>query len=229
MRAITLPSRAGLLRLVRRAMLEVILALAGLAICVCQLWNGEPNKALLGLAASAAGALIGMLLLHRSGALSLALRCPRLDEMGFQAGSPDAPWKVLSAADDALRTLAEEGRGYQDFFPEARRDLIAAAFRALESHRRFVRAGRALAMFGELLTEGERSPRKLLRDQAERADRELLALTQTLRELRARFVAATHAQHSVPDALPSLHALEARSEALTEANEAVQIRRRSIV
>jgi hypothetical protein len=229
MRAANLPSCEGLLRLARRALLEVIFALAGLAIGLQKLWNGEPDKALLGLAAGGAAALIGMLLLHRSGTLSLALRCPRLDAMGFQAGSPDAPWKVLSAADDALRTLAEEGRGYQDFFPEARRDLISAAFRALESHRLLVRAGRALAMFGDQLAEGERSPRKLLRDQALRADQELLALTQTLRELRARFIAATHAQHRVPDALPSLHALEARSEALTEANEAVQIGRRSLV
>ncbi len=221
-------SGRGIFRLLCRSSIELLLALAGMAIYGALLSAGERRNALIGLCAGLGGAVMGLLMLHRSGSLLLALRCPRLDALGLRAGSRSAPWTTLRAADDALRTLDEEGRGYRDFFPEARRDLLAAAFRAIESHRQLVRAEGALLAAPEEQARPRGGAGQLLRDQAERAELELHALTRTLRDLRARLIASTAPQHSVPDALPSLRALEERSEALAQAGEEVQLRVRSL-
>ena len=148
-------SGRGIFRLLCRSSIELLLALAGMAIYGALLSAGERRNALIGLCAGLGGAVMGLLTLHRSGSLLLALRCPRLDALGLRAGSRSAPWTTLRAADDALRTLDEEGRGYRDFFPEARRDLLAAAFRAIESHRQLVRAEGALLAANPELMHGQ--------------------------------------------------------------------------
>jgi len=218
-------SALGLLRALRRAATEVLLGLAGLFVYGSLLDASERRLALVALGAGLGGAATGLLALHRSGALLFALRCPRLDRLGLRPGSRSAPWPALRAADEALSTLDQEGRGFRDFFPEARRDLVLAASRALELHRQFVRAERALLQIGEApAPEQPGSARKLLRSQSERAFLELQALTRGMRDLRARLIASTAPQHAVPDALPSLRALEERSEALAQAGEEVQVR-----
>jgi hypothetical protein len=188
----------GALRVLRRSAIELALVAAGA-------WCG--NAALVFIVWSAAVA--GLVVLLRKGELHLALLCPRLDALGLRLATRKAPWQSLTAAEAALRALDHEVGHFREFFPEARRDLVNAAARALESQRNLTRAEAALVF----APQGE--SRALLEAQRERAARELERLTGSLRDLRARLVASTQPLPATADPANALRALEERSRILS--------------
>jgi hypothetical protein len=186
----------GALRLLRRTSIELALVAAGA-------WLGNMPLLLLWLAAA-----VGVAVLLRKGELHLALLCPRLDALGLRAGTRQAPWETLAAADDALLVLARDVGHFREFFPEARRDLVNAAARAVEAQRSLARTEAALAC----APPGE--ARALLVAQRERASHEIGQLTGSLRELRARLIASTQPLPATADPAPALRVLEERSQLL---------------
>jgi len=185
------------MRLARRLSIEIVLVVAGA-------WAGRAALVLLWVAAGA-----GAVVLWRYGELRLASCCPRLDRLGLRVASRAAPWEALAAADAALRTLERDLGHFRDFFPDARRDLIGAAARALEAQRVVVRAERGL------LRAPPGEGRVLLEAQQSRAMQEIAGLTRSLRELRARLIASTQPLAPATDPAEQLRALEERTSALS--------------
>jgi len=185
------------MRLAWRLSVEFVLVLAGA-------WAGGAALVLLWAAAGA-----GAVVLWRCGELRLAFRCPRLDRLGLRVGGREAPWEALAAADAALRTLERDLGHFRDFFPDARRDLIGAAARALEAQRVLVRteAGLAHAPPGDA--------RMVLEAQRTRSMQEIAGLTRSLREMRARLIASTQPVPAATDPAGELRALEERTSALS--------------
>jgi hypothetical protein len=185
------------MRLAHRVFIEIVLF-------VCGAWAGGAARILLWVAAGA-----GLVVLWRRGELRLAIRCPRLDRLGLRIAGRDAPWEALTAADAALRTLERDLGRFRDFFPDARRDLINAAARALEAQRvlRRTEAGLAAAPPGE--------GRILLEAQRTRSMQEIAGLTRSLRELRARLIASTQPLPGAIDPALGLRGLEDRTSALS--------------
>jgi hypothetical protein len=170
-----------------------------------ELWGTALMAFAVGLAGCAAGASVAL----RSGDLMMAWRCPRLDALALRADSADAPWEALAAADEALGALESAG-GYREFFPEARRHLVQSAFRSLAAYRL---AERALDALREA-PEGE--ARERLAAQEAAARREVASLTAALKDLKARFVAAT-APVLGGEAGPALRELGAQTDLLAVA------------
>jgi hypothetical protein len=184
------------MRLAYRISIEIVLFAAGA-------WAGGVAMALLWVAATA-----GAIVLWHGGELRLAIRCPRLDRLGLRVASRKAPWEALAAADAALRTLEKDIGHFREFFPDARRDLISAAARALEAQRILLRTEAGL----EEAPPGE--GRILLEAQRTRSMEEIAGLARSLRELRARLIASTQLLPAIDPAL-GLRALEDRTSALS--------------
>jgi hypothetical protein len=185
------------MRLAFRVSIEIILLVAGA-------WAGGAALILLWVAAGA-----GAVVFWRAGEVRLALRCPRLDRLGLRVAARNAPWETLAAADATLRTLERDLGHFRDFFPDARRELINAAARALEAHRTLVRteAGLKEAPPGE--------GRILLEAHRMRSMQDIAALTLSLRELRARFIASTQPLPAAIDPAFGLREIEDRTSALS--------------
>jgi len=185
------------MRLARRLSLEILLAVAGA-------WAGGAALILLWVAAGT-----GAVVLWRCGELRLATRCPRLDRLGLRVAGRDAPWEALFAAEAALRTLERDLGHFREFFPDARRDLIGAAARAIEAQRVLLRTEAGL----EKAPPGE--GRILLEAQRQRSMQEIAGLTLSLRELRVRLIASTQPLPAAIDPALGLRALEDRTSALS--------------
>jgi hypothetical protein len=185
------------MRLAYRVSIEIFLVVAGA-------WAGGAALILLCVAAAT-----GVVVLWCRGELRLATRCPRLDRLGLRVASRDAPWEALIAADAALRTLERDIGHFREFFPDARRDLINAAARALEAQRVLLRAEAGL----EHAPAGE--GRILLEAQRTTAMQEIAGLSRSLRELRARLIASTQPLSGTTDPAFELRALEERTFALS--------------
>jgi hypothetical protein len=185
------------MRLAWRLSIEIALVVAGA-------WAGGAALVLLWVAAGA-----GAVVLWRCGELRLAFCCPRLDRLGLRVASRAAPWEALEAAEAALRTLTRDLGHFRDFFPDARRDLIAAAARALEAQRVVVRTERGL------LRAPPGEGRVMLEAQHRRAMQEIAGLTRSLRELRVRLIASTQPLGRPSDPALELRALEERTSALS--------------
>ena len=195
-------------RLSRRIWFEALLFGLGLAAAVRLAAMGSLGSAALSFSLLWLAALAGILVQRRAGDLAMAWRCPHLDALAMRAGSREAPWSALVAADAALASLSGCG-SYREFFPEARAHVVQAAFRALAAHGLARRAREAL----DDAPDGE--PRTRLEAQEAMAARELLSLTASLRELKARFVAAT-LPLAPTDPAAALRGLSAQSDALAE-------------
>jgi len=188
---------------------EALMLALGSAAAVRLATLGLPGSALLAAGLGVAAAGLGLAVLGRAGDLAMAWRCPRLRALSLSPGRHrDAPWGALAAADAALEALSSCGT-YREFFPEARRHLVQAAFRALAAQALARRAREAL---GDA-PEGE--PRARLEAQEALALREVAGLTASLKELKARFVAAT-APAALADSTSALRELGASSDALAE-------------
>ncbi|MFL5458593.1 MAG: hypothetical protein ACJ78X_19520 [Myxococcales bacterium] len=189
------------MRLAYRVSIEIFLVIAG---AWAGAWAGGAALILLWVAAAT-----GIVVLWCRGELRLATRCPRLDRLGLRVASHDAPWEALIAADAALRTLERDIGHFREFFPDARRNLINAAARALEAQRVLLRTEAAL----EHAPAGE--GRILLEAQRTTAMQEIAGLTRSLRELRARLIASTQPLSGTTDPAFELRALEERTFALS--------------
>ena len=198
-------------RLLLAVLIELLLGLAGLELGYSLQQSAHPLLALAAVTITAAASLGGLWIHLREGRLHMALRCPRLDALDLVPGSRSAPWSTLAAADQALATLDQEGRRFRAFFPNARRDLLQGAVRAIDAHRQWVRAERALT------TAPQGEARRQLEVQSLRATREIAELTRMLRELRYQLIASTMPLSSAADALPSLQRLGLRTAALGDA------------
>ncbi|MBI5544091.1 MAG: hypothetical protein HY901_09400 [Deltaproteobacteria bacterium] len=192
-----------MVRLGRRVAVELLLLLLTVGVAVRLGAAGHPGWALAALAAGGLASGLGIAIAWRAGELAMAWRCPRLDALALRAGALDAPWSVLVAADSALAALQGAG-SYREFFPEARRHLVQSAFRALAAHHL---AGRARAA---LVDAPEGEARARLEAQEALALRELDNLTHALRDLKARFVAAS-APLPIGEAPPELRELGEQS------------------
>jgi hypothetical protein len=204
------------LRLLRCTVTEALALAGGAGLAFFLYSEDEPIWAGLAAGLAVVAVVAGTLFLWRRGDLALAWRCPRLDGLGIAPRSRDLPWPVLRAAEDALSSLEGDVKRFESFFETARLDIARAARRALELQALHTRADRALAR----APEGE--ARKLLDEQARRAEGELSDLRGLLCELQARFIASTAPLHTVDDPTPALRALEQRSGALGEALNEVQ-------
>jgi len=176
--------RRRVARISLRVWFEALLVGLGLAAAARLASMGSWGTALLALCLGGVAAGAGLLVQRRAGDLAMAWRCPRLDALAMRARSRHAPWDALEAADAALASLESCG-SYREFFPEARRHLAQAAFRALAAHALASRAREALRE----APEGEARAR--LEEQESMALREIASLAASMRELKARFVAAT--------------------------------------
>src|SRR4051812_40713707 len=185
------------MRLACRISIEIVLFAAGA-------WAGGAALVLLWVAAGA-----GAIVLWRRGEVRLAIRCPRLDRLGLGIAALRAPWDALAAADAALRTLDRDIGHFREFFPDARRDLIEAAARALEAQRVLLRTEAGLE--GAPPGQG----RFLLEAQRTTAMQEIAGLSRSLRELRARLIASTQPLSGTTDPASELRALEERTFALS--------------
>ena len=196
-------SGRGIARAIGLMMIELAFTIAASTLFGSLCASGNPGRGLAALASGLFASLLGLWLRVRSGALKLALDCPRLASRGLRLSSRRAPWPTLRAAERALRALDEEGRASRDFFSGAGSDLLLASLRALELHALAIRQG----------------PRSI------DARRELIALTSALRALRRRILEAVLAPRSAIDPLPALHALATRADALADAKarEAIPI------
>jgi hypothetical protein len=207
----------SLVRVLFRLKTEVALAVLGAVVGVHLAMLIAPVAVVLAavLAGLATGA--GIAVLTRSGELTLAWSCPRLDALGLRSDSRAAPWAILRAAEATLAALEHEGGAYREFFPEARANLLKSAYRVLDANGLRLRAERALRDAPPGVA------RQHLERQCLRADQELLELTRMLQELRARLVAATAPMPRVDDAQAGLRALEQQTGALAEAIDHVRV------
>jgi hypothetical protein len=205
--------RRRITQVVRRALPEALLLAWAAATAIRLAGMGLYGSAALALGLGVVAGGIGIAVGWRSGDFALAWRCPRLDALALRAGSREAPWGALAAADAALSGLESCG-GYREFFPEARRHLIQAAYHALAADALARRAREALAD----APAGESRAR--LEAQEARALREIGSLTASLRELRARFASATAPLLQIDAAAP-LRGLGEQSDALAESIDAL--------
>jgi hypothetical protein len=204
------------LRLLRRTVIEALALAGGAGLAFFLYSEDEPTWAGLAAGLAVIAALAGTRFLWRRGELAIAWRCPRLDALGVKPRSRDVPWPVLRSAEDALAALEGDVKRFESFFETARVDISRTARRALELQALRTRAQRALAH----APEGE--ARRLLDEQADRAEAELAELRGLLAELQARFIASTAPLHAVDDPTPALRALEQRSGALGDALEEIR-------
>lgn len=187
------------LRLARRTLIECTVLAFGLGSAVAlELHRGPSLASAACVSLGLLGAAVGLFIRARLGELKMAWRCPHLDSLGLRVGSADAPWGVLESAEAALEALEPAQRRYPDFFPNARRELITAACRAVAAHRRVVCARNAPGLEG-------------------RAAEELAKLTQLLRDIRLRLLEATLTPQTDDSPLGALEALEERCGALATA------------
>ncbi len=198
----------------RRAWFEVVLF--GLAVGWVVALPGAVERGtllpLLGACAVAlAGSAAGAGVLWRTGELQLAWHCPRLDRLQLRVESADLPWQALRSADAVLEALQGAGEGRAAFLTGARLELLKAASRVIAAHRLARRARAAL----KGAPEGQGRRRLLL--QAQRAEAELLGLTEVLKDLRARMLAAALPASQAEDSSSSLEALAGRVDALAQA------------
>jgi hypothetical protein len=197
-------------RLARRASTEIAVALSSVAAAIQLFILREPVLALGVLATGALTCAIAIAVLVQRGELQLAWRCPRLDRLGVELPSPDAPWSALLAVDSALAALDEASRRYPAFFPDGRRDLLRGVGRALDLHRLQTRS------LAEASRLPEGLPRRSLQLRATRAGEELHQLERSLGEIRSRLVEASTAPHCEEGEM-ALSTLAERTTALADA------------
>jgi hypothetical protein len=203
-------SLLSLQRLTRRAGTEIAVALSSTAAAIQLFLLHEPVLALGVLATGVLTCAAAVAVLVQRGELKLAWRCPRLDRLGVELPSADAPWPALLAADGALAALDEASRRYPMFFPEGRRDLLRGAHRAVDLHRALTRS----TAESNRLPDG--LPRRSLQLRATRAGDELRALERSLGEIRSRLVEATTAPRCAEGEV-ALSRLAERTTALADA------------